>query len=421
MALPQVVTKVLSESLGVVVVSNEIYVVAMVPLFVNGSDDIVGLTDYLLATAIDQQASDLHLEFGEQELAVRLRIDGALSLFTYLSREQGMRVFSRLKVLMGLDVTKIAGPQDGGLRIKVKRQLVDVRASFFPSLHGEKVVVRFLGGQEHMVQLHTLPFSPVIRQALHTIALHDQGLFLVTGPTGSGKTTTLYALLQAVDRERRNVVTLEDPIEYHIERVTQTQVYQPGVETFAHGLRSLLRQDPDVALIGELRDADTVHSAIEAALTGHLVFSSLHTGSACGVPIRLREMGIEPYLIAHALKGVLAQRLIMVLCPACTVMTPMDPMQKEWAAHNGLALEQTGVARGCSACRYTGIGGQTVIGELWQCDSSVVVQLLQNPSSTQADFERIAAENGMIPLSRSGLNLVQEGKVAIAELIDRAL
>ena len=400
-------------------VNNQLYVVADRPLVANFSDDVIGLTDYLFSLAVEQRASDVHIEFYEHEVSVRLRINGMLSLFFYMSLDQGVRLFSRLKVLMGLDVTQSNRPQDGGLRIKIKAELIDIRASFFPSLHGEKVVVRLLNGQEQMVQLYTLSFSPTINQALYRIVLRDQGLFLVTGPTGSGKTTTLYGLLQAVDRQHRNVVTLEDPIEYHIEKVTQTQIDSAGTLNFAQGIRSLLRQDPDVALIGELRDADTVHAAIEAALTGHLVLSSLHTASASSVPIRLREMGIEPYLIAHALKGVLAQRLLMTLCVECVVMRPLTAAQKQWAAASGVVLDVAGYAPGCAQCYFTGVGGQTVIAELWQCDTIRVVQLLQNSASTQADFERIAAESGMIPLARVGLDLVRQGRVAITELVDR--
>jgi len=400
------------------VVQSEVYVVAPSAATALFSQDSRVLVDSIFVAAVKMHASDIHVQSHECDVQIRFRINGVLTLFSYVSAEQGRRLLSRLKVLMGLDITQVRAPQDGGLRIQLNNQIIDIRSSFFPALYGEKVVIRLLDGCHNMLQLHSLPFGPAILQSLYAVARQDQGLFLVTGPTGAGKTTTLYALLQAIDRQARNVVTLEDPIEYRIEGVTQTQINAASSFTFAQGVRSLLRQDPDVALIGELRDVDTVNSAIEAALTGHLVLSSLHTGSASGVPIRLREMGIEPYLIAHALKGVLAQRLVHRLCDHCKRVRPLTGHEQQWVAQSGGTLESSYFSAGCAACRYTGVVGQLLVAELWQCNSSLVAHLLQDSKTTQIDFERAAIAAGMIPLMQVGLALVQEGSIAISELID---
>jgi len=383
--------------------------------------DTIALTEHLFAAAVAAQASDIHLQQQEADVEVRLRIGGGLVPFMSLTKQQAAQVFSRLKVLMRLDITLIGQPQDGSFRLKIGEKVVDIRGSFFPSLQGEKAVIRLLGAQESLIQLHTLPFSSSIIASLYGVARRDNGLFLVTGPTGAGKTTTLYALLQAVDRVSRNVVTLENPVEYRISGVTQTQIDAFHPLTFAQAVRSLLRQDPDVALIGELRDSDSVHSAIEAALTGHLVMSSLHTGRASGVPVRLREMGVEPYLIAHALRGVLAQRLLVALCEQCRIMVPLSSKEREWAESRGFFLAATGFSAGCASCNYTGRGELRVIAELWLCKDGGLGGLLQNGVSTQADFEAIAKKDGMVPLISAGIELARAGIISLSVLMNADL
>lgn len=373
--------------------------------------DAIGLVDYLLYVAYRRVVSDIHVQFQEHDVAIRLRIDGLLQPVLHMSRQQGVAVLARLKILMGLDSTQVQMPQDGAMRLQVAGSMVDVRGSFFPSLYGEKGVVRFLNGSQDLVYLHSLPFDAPTLQALYAITRQEQGLFLVTGPTGAGKTTTLYALLQAVDCAARNVVTLENPIEYRIPGITQTQIDPSRGLTFAQGVRSLLRQDPDVALIGELRDADTVHSAIEAALTGHLVFSSLHTPRAVDAPVRLSEMGVESYLIAHALKGVLAQRLVQKLCVDCMVMRPLSQRERAWAAAHRLVLSHTGISAGCEQCSGLGFAGQTLIAELWLPTEKALQDV--------AGAVREAQQMGMRTLLESGAALVEQGKVSIHELMHK--
>lgn len=380
----------------------------------------VELLDYLVSVGIVKGASDIHIEWYEYDVRVRFRIDGILRDGVVLARVQALQIICRLKVLMGLDITQQQRPQDGALRILYNAQPVDMRASFFPTLFGEKVVLRLLGSHYETMQLHALPFAGDILAALYAVARETQGLFLVTGPTGAGKTTTLYAVLQAVDRARKNVITLEDPIEYRIQSVAQTQIDESQSLHFATAVRSILRQDPDVILIGELRDVDTLTSAVEAALTGHLVVSTLHTSRASAVPIRLREMGIEPYLIASALKGVLAQTLLSTLCAQCRVLAPVSETENVWAQSHGVEITHTGLAVGCGACQFTGYAGQVVIGELWQCDASATA-LLHNPAATQQEFQTCAERAGMRSLIKQGLALVEQGSVALADLLCRDL
>lgn len=383
--------------------------------------DTAALADHILHSAVTQGASDIHIQAQEGDAVVRLRVNGVLACFMPLTTQEALRLLSRLKVLMDLDVIQNRQPQDGALQLRVNDRTIDVRGSFFPSIFGEKAVVRLLDATLHSAQLYTLPFAPAMLRELYAITRLEQGLFLATGPTGSGKTTTLYAMLQAVDRVGRNVVTLENPVEYRIEHTTQTQLNAHHSLTFGQALRSLLRQDPDVALIGELRDHDTVHSAIEAALTGHLVFSSLHAARAAAVPVRLREMGVEPYLIMHALSGVIAQRLLSVLCNRCKFERPLSSAEKQWVDTRSLTVASTFQAAGCSACRSTGVEGQVVVAELWKIEKEAGARLLDDAQLSQEDCERLACQSGMVPMLQVAAELVAEGTVALSELVSKEL
>lgn len=322
------------------------------------------ILDTLLATACQQHVSDIHIQPAAACTIVRLRIHGCLSDYAMITHEQSCMVAARLKVLCGVDSTQSHIPQDGAVRHAFAQRSYDVRVSFFPSLYGEKVVLRLLGQGEQRWQLDTIGLTDEQCVYLKELAQQHHGFFLVTGPTGSGKTTTLYALLGQIDSSRRNVVTLEDPIEYRMAGITQTQVRGSDDRfSFAHAVRSLLRQDPDVALIGELRDTSTARSAIEAALTGHLVLSTLHTTQASSAPIRLREMGVPAYLIASSLSGVLAQRL---------VSTP---------------------------------AGRHLIAELFIPDERAR-QMMLHEATTAADLQREALRCGMVPLEHAVTSFV---------------
>ncbi len=287
---------------------------------------VVTLVDTLLYQAIVVNASDIHLQPSDTHVRVRFRIDGVLydqQPIPILYQEQ---VIARLKVLASMDIAQHLLPQDGKCKIHVtildhnkekSEKLVDVRVATFPSLYGEKMVLRLLDRNERLLTLTMLGFSEAMYSQLASIIKQQHGLFLVTGPTGAGKTTTLYAVLCALNQPGKNIVTMEDPIEYELEGITQTQVNLKAGFSFENGLRSLVRQDPDIMMIGEVRDIPTVHIAVEAALTGHLVLSTLHTNNAVGALSRLLDMGVEPFLMSASVIGVMAQRLVRVLCSAC--------------------------------------------------------------------------------------------------------
>ena len=290
-------------------------------------DSIVDLVDSVLYKAIDLQASDIHLEPSSQQMRIRYRIDGILYNQKPVSCEQSLLALSRLKVLTSLDIAERRIPQDGKLIVNfcldstnndvLEIRKIDLRVSTFPTTYGEKMVVRILDQSQQNVSLDTLGCSEYVFDKVSKLIERPHGFFLVTGPTGSGKTTTLYSILSKLNKSERNIVTMEDPVEYHIDGITQSQINEKAGFTFEKGLRSLLRQDPDVEMVGEIRDKQTAQIAIESALTGHFVLSSLHTNDSVGAVTRLIDMGIEPFLITASLTGVLAQRLSRKLCSYC--------------------------------------------------------------------------------------------------------
>ena len=349
-------------------------------------------------------------------IVIRLRIDGILQDYQFVSVPEGHGMLARLKVLTQTDVTQTLQPQDGAFRIVCFDRSYDIRLSLFPSLYGEKAVLRILSADQGGGNLSELGLKDELVTQLENIIMQKQGFFVVTGPTGSGKTTTLYAMLQAIDRTTRNVVTLEDPIEYRIDRVTQTQMNQAAGFHFADAIRSLLRQDPDVALIGEMRDKETAQSAVEAALTGHLVVSSLHTTHASAAAIRLREIGVEPYLIASSLTGVLAQRLVPLLCTECKMEAPADETQQGWARRFGKYMTGQWRAVGCKACSFQGRKGRTVIAELFIPDD-LAREAMRDERTTVTDMHAHAQRCGLIPLGAQGLELAEQGLISLDDLM----
>ena len=335
-----------------------------------------------------------------------------------LASDQATRVISRLKVLSERDIMQTRAAQDGALRVAIQGAMYDVRVSFFPSLYGEKVVLRLLSQTSKQRSIAGLGFRGLLAAQLEAIASLNQGFFLVTGPTGSGKTTTLYAMLSAIDSNTRNVVTFEDPIEYRMNGITQTQASQ--TLPFSQAVRALLRQDPDVALIGEIRDTQTGCSAIEAALTGHLVLSSLHTTGASAAPIRLHEMGVPAYLIAHALTGVLAQRLVPELCKHCKYPETLSLEQEEWLAQYSVTMPHTWRAQGCRACQRTGVQGRKVIAELFLPDQQARAAFCKQRLS-QDELEAHARRCGMVPMLATGIALAQNGSISVSSLISLGL
>ncbi|MBY5923526.1 type II secretion system ATPase GspE [Ferrimonas balearica] len=332
---------------------------------------IIRLINALLSESIKLGASDIHVETYEKELVVRFRIDGVLQEVLKQQRKIAPLLVSRIKVMAKLDIAEKRVPQDGRISLRIGGRAVDVRVSTMPSSRGERVVMRLLDKNQSVLNLEQLGMAEGIRGQFNSLIRRPHGILLVTGPTGSGKSTTLYAGLTEINSRDRNILTVEDPIEYELEGIGQTQVNTKVDMTFARGLRAILRQDPDVVMVGEIRDLETGQIAVQASLTGHLVLSTLHTNTASGAITRLQDMGIEPFLISSSLLGVLAQRLVRTLCPECK--TPYQPNARERTLLELGHGEQPTIfkAKGCEHCNFSGYKGRTGIHELLVVDDTI--------------------------------------------------
>ena len=335
-------------------------------LFEDASEaPVIQLVNQLLRKAVLGGASDLHIEPHEGGLRARMRIDGFLQTVMDRSDVPVRRVVSRLKVMAGLDIAETRLPQDGRIPLRLGGRSIDTRVSSLPGNYGERIVLRILDRAAGLRPLDALGLDNGQIALLERLATVPDGIILATGPTGAGKTTTLYSLLKLANRDARNIVTVEDPIEYDLEGISQTQINADIGMTFAAGLRATLRQDPDVILVGEIRDGETASVAAQAALTGHLVFSSLHANSSVGAVVRLRDLGLENYLIASTLRGVIAQRLLRRLCPDCRVPSPPDRQAADLFARAGVPLPLSlHGAEGCDACNGSGYAGRIGIFEI---------------------------------------------------------
>lgn len=375
---------------------------------------VIQLVNQLVRRAVRAGASDIHIEPHEGGLRTRIRIDGTLQVAFDRRDVPARRVASRLKVMAGLDIAETRLPQDGRIALKVAGKAVDVRMSTLPGNYGERVVLRLLDRSGGLLPLDRLGLDRDQIAALERLAAQPNGIILATGPTGSGKTTTLYSLLRLADRTERNIVTVEDPIEYDLPGISQVQINSEIGMTFAKGLRAVLRQDPDVLLVGEIRDGETAKVAAEAALTGHLVFSSLHTNSALGAIVRLRELGVEGYLISATVRGVIAQRLLRRLCRSCrerVAPTLADARAFEAAGLPlPLALQ---AARGCPDCEGTGYAGRIGVFEIVGVGDAL-------RQAIEAGWtEQRMREAGFAPaqgLMRAALARVAAGETAMDEL-----
>ena len=374
-----------------------------------GDASIIRFVNQVLSDAIEMRATDIHLEPFENELQIRYRVDGLLldvPVPNEIKRFQPA-IVSRIKILSHLDIAEKRLPQDGRIKLRVKRTEVDVRVSIIPMLHGEAVVMRLLTQDNTVLSLDNLGMAEKERGIFRKILGIPHGIFLVTGPTGSGKTTTLYTALSEINDMIRKIVTVEDPIEYQVRGINQIQVSEKTGLTFSVGLRSILRHDPDVVLIGEIRDQETARIAVQASLTGHLVFSTLHTNDAPSALTRLVDMGVEPYLVASSLEGVLAQRLVRVLCPACKSEDHSDKaaaLKETFNIPAGVPIFQP---VGCGECRNTGFHGRHAVFEMMSLNQKLRQHILQNCSS--GELKELAIKDGMTTLSDDGWRLVREG------------
>jgi general secretion pathway protein E len=402
------------------VVANEL---AQEPLDLLDSDDaapIIKLVNGLLSQAVKDRASDIHVEPFELELLVRFRVDGMLYDVISPPKRFQPAITSRIKVMSGLNIAEKRLPQDGRIRLRVAGRDIDIRVSTIPTAFGERIVLRLLDRAQALVDLNLdrLGFSGDNLTRIDRLIRQSHGIILATGPTGSGKTTSLYACLARINSPEKNIITIEDPIEYQLRGIGQMQV-NPKIElTFASGLRSILRQDPDVIMVGEIRDSETAEIAIHAALTGHLVFSTLHTNDSFGALARLVDMGIEPFLVSSSILAVLAQRLLRTVCPTCR--EAYTPSTAELARIGLRPDELRGpiyrpAANGCRSCRNTGYRGRTAIQELMMMDDEVRSLVMQKADA--ATIRRTCTARGMTLLRQNGAERILLGETTVEELL----
>ncbi len=378
---------------------------------------VVTLVNSLITQAVEAGASDIHLEPEEKTLYVRFRIDGILQDNNQVSKDLEPAVLSRIKIMAEMDIAEKRLPQDGRIKLKIMERDIDLRVSTLPTIYGENIVIRILDKSQALFRLEDLGFNPLVLATFKDILYRPYGIILVTGPTGSGKTTTLYGALNLINDVTKNILTMEDPIEYVIPRVRQTQVNSKAGLTFATGLRATLRHDPDIIMIGEIRDRETAEIAIQAALTGHLVFSTLHTNDAASAVTRLIDMGVEPFLVASSLLGIMAQRLARRLCVKCR--KPYQPIDEELLT---LGFKSSRVPEaafykeaGCPACRQTGYKGRIGVYELLIPDESFKELVLKKSPPHQ--IREYAASKGMITLRDDGLDKFRQGVISASEIV----
>ena len=384
-----------------------------------GAEDapIIKLVNLIINEAVKERASDIHVEPLEKKFRVRYRIDGVLHEVPGPPKRLEGSVISRVKIMAGMDIAEKRLPQDGRIKMVSDKKELDLRVSSLPSIHGESIVMRILDKTSFFVGLEDVGFLPKEKKDFEKLINLPNGMILVTGPTGSGKTTTLYATLSHINQKDRKVIMIEDPVEYQLDGVNQVQVKSQIGLTFASGLRSMLRQAPDIIMVGEIRNLETAQIAVQSALTGHLIFSTLHTNDACGAITRLIDMGVKPYLASSTVQGVLAQRLVRTICPSCReAYKPSEEEAKILSLSpeevNSLKLYR---GKGCPTCAYTGYKGRMGIFELFIMTDEARELVLNNSSSTE--LNKKAKESGMKGLKEDGLNKVKRGYTTVEEVM----
>jgi type IV pilus assembly protein PilB len=376
---------------------------------------VIRYVNFIIQSAVKEGASDIHIEPGENILKVRFRIDGILFEMMQPPHRMAPAITSRLKIMANLDISERRVPQDGRIRCVVSGRKLDLRMSTLPTAWGEKTVLRILDQKSINVSLDDLGFGPDALHIWKTQIEQPHGIVLVTGPTGSGKTTTLYASLRAMDKKTRNISTVEDPIEYQLDGITQTGLNERAGMTFAKALKALLRQDPDIIMVGEIRDMETAHIAIQAALTGHLVLSTLHTNDAPSSITRLVNIGIEPFLLGAAVNAALAQRLVRKICPNCIGAAELNDELRDFAELQGLVPDQLKAGHGCDKCRNLGYAGRLGLYELLVIDDGLRDIIARNPNVSE--FRRLCCERGMQTLRDDGFSKVSRGQTTIQEVL----
>ena len=376
---------------------------------------VIKLVNHIISEAIESRASDIHFEPFADELLLRYRIDGILHEFDPPPKRLSSAITTRIKIMAKMDISERRLPQDGRIKLKILGKDIDMRVSTLPTLHGESVVMRILDRGNLLLDLSQMGFPKKVHEELEALILKPYGKLLVTGPTGSGKTTTLYAALSKINTPNKKIITVEDPVEYQMRGINQIHVKPQIGLNFASGLRSIVRQDPDVIMVGEIRDPETAEISIQAALTGHLVFSTVHTNDAAGAITRLLDMGIENFLISSALLGVLAQRLVRVICPDCKEEKPLAPALRAEMGHLGKEDIKVYHGKGCKACSQTGFRGRCGVYELLVIDDNTRELILKK--STAQIIRDQARQKGMTTLREDGWDKVVKGITTVEEIL----
>lgn len=380
---------------------------------------VVRLVNQLMVSAVAQKASDIHLDPQENELVIRYRLDGMLKTERVLPKHMQGMLTARIKILANLDITEQRLPQDGRIKTTIDFRPIDLRVSTLPTIFGEKIVMRILDLSSSLSDLKKIGFNRLNLERFLEEINRPNGIVLISGPTGSGKSSTLYAALNKLNSEEVNIITVEDPVEYQLSGVNQIQVNQNVGLTFATGLRSILRQDPDIVMVGEIRDRDTVEIAIRASLTGHLVLSTIHTNDSVASITRLLDMGVEPFLVTASLNAVVAQRLIRKVCRDCGKKMPATTREQEIFAKRGLAINEINRGSGCASCNMTGYRGRVAIHEVLLIDDAM--RELINSNATPAKMREAAVNSGTVFLIDDGLDKVKQGLTTTEEVLRVAL
>ncbi|WP_215191875.1 ATPase, T2SS/T4P/T4SS family [Exiguobacterium sp. s7] len=376
---------------------------------------VIRLVNQLFLSAIDQRASDIHFDPHEKQLHVRFRVDGDLRTETIYPKKIQSVMLTRLKVMSNLDITESRLPQDGRIKYTLRGRPYDFRVSTLPTMYGEKIVIRVLDSSEGLTDLTKLGFGDQNEAVYRDMLKRPNGIILITGPTGSGKSSTLYASLRELNEESKNIITVEDPVEYQLDGINQVQVNAKVGLTFASGLRSILRQDPNIVMVGEIRDTETAEIAIRASLTGHLVLSTLHTNSAISSITRLIDMGVEPFLVAASTSGLVAQRLVRRVCRDCGHEQPVSKREQELFAAEGVPVERIMRGNGCASCNFTGYRGRLAIHEVVPIDEGLR-RLIMN-QATEAEMVAYAKAQGARFLLADGLEKVAFGLTNTEEIL----
>ncbi|MEW4219217.1 GspE/PulE family protein [Rossellomorea marisflavi] len=385
------------------------------PSVTDAESPIVRLVNQILSNAVTQKASDIHIDPQETKVAIRFRVDGILRTERNLPKHMQSMLLARLKIMANLDITEFRVPQDGRMKANVDVHPIDLRVSTLPTVYGEKIVLRLLDLGSQLNDLQKLGFNKVNHQRFMNLIKQPTGIVLITGPTGSGKSSTLYAALNHLNSEEVNIITVEDPVEYQLEGINQISVnHQVGL-TFAKGLRAILRQDPNVIMVGEIRDKETVEVSIRASLTGHLVLSTLHTNDSISTITRLLDMGVEPFLVASSLSGVVAQRLIRRVCRDCKQVVPATAREIGIFAKRGMKIENITRGTGCSSCNMTGYKGRIAIHEILVMNEEMKKVILNDEPISK--LRELAVRNKTIFLVDDGLLKVKQGLTTTEEVL----